>query len=228
MATVKLKVEKRDDLGKQGAKRVRASGMVPAVLYGEKEATLALAVDSHELRVALSTPSGSNVIVQMDIESGEARAVIREMARDPVTRRILHVDFQRISENKPIHMRVPVVVVGESVAVKEGRGILDHAMRELEVRCLPRNIPESIKVDVSALEVKHAIHVADITVPDIEILDKPERPVVEILQPTIYREPEEELEEGAEVAAEGEGEAAGEEAPEAGADQSAEETKSEK
>jgi large subunit ribosomal protein L25 len=208
MATVKLKVSIRTDLGKQGAKRTRAVGSVPAVLYGEKLENRVLAIDAHDLRIALSTPSGRNVILQLNVagEEGTTRAVIREMDRDPVTREVLHVDLQRISENRPVVMHVPVTLVGESPAVKEGRGILDHTMRELEVKCLPRDIPEHIDVDISALEAKHAIHVRDITVDKIEVLDNPDRPVVEVLQPTIFREPVEEVPEAeaAEVAEEGE------------------------
>jgi large subunit ribosomal protein L25 len=216
MATVKLKVKLRTEVGKQGAKRTRAGGNVPGVLYGEKLDTRSLSIDEHELRAALSTPSGRNVILQLNLsgEEGTTRAVIREMDRDPVTREILHIDLQRISENKAVIMHVPVTLVGESAAVKEGRGILDHTMRQLEVKCLPRHIPEHIEVDVSALEVKHAIHVRDIKVEHLELLDNPERPVVEVLQPTIFREPTEAeaAAEAAEVPAEGEaaeGEAAG-------------------
>lgn len=209
MATVKLTTHLRTELGRQGAKRVRAAGNVPAVLYGEKLGNRALSIDVHALRAALSTPSGRNVILQLKIgeEDGTTRAVIREMDRDPVTRDILHVDLQRISENKPVIMHVPVALVGESPAVKEGRGILDHTMRQLEVKCLPRDIPEHIEVDVSALETKHAIHVSDIRVQNIELLDNPERPVVEVLQPTIYREPAEEAAEEAAVEEAVEGEA---------------------
>lgn len=219
MATVKLRGHTREDLGKQGSKRIRASGKVPVVLYGEQQPNMALAVDAHELRVALSTPAGRNVIIQLVLKGEDAaRTVIREMERDPITRGILHVDLQRISENKPVVMHVPVTVIGESIPVKEGRGILDHTMRQLEVKCLPRHIPEHIEVDVSGLEVKHAIHVSDISVPDVEILDNPERPVVEVLQPTIYEEP-------VVVAAEGEAEAVeGEEADAASAEQPSETT----
>ena len=144
------------------------------------------------------------------------------MVRDPVTREILHLDLQRISENKPVVMHVPVALVGESPAVKEGRGILDHTMRQLEVRCLPRDIPEHIDVDISELEVKHGIHVSDILVDKIEILDNADRPVVEVLQPTLFVEP---IEEGAEVGEEVEGEEgveAGEEAEEGAAETSEE------
>lgn len=206
MATVRLKVKLRTDVGKQGAKRTRAEGRVPAVLYGEKLDTRTLSIDVHELRVALSTPAGRNVILQLNTEGeeGTTRAVIREMDRDPVTREVVHVDLQRISENKPVVMHVPVALVGESLAVKEGRGILDHTMRQLEVKCLPRDIPEHIEVDVSSLEVKHAIHVSDIAVANVELLDNPERPVVEVLQPTIFREPTEVEAEAAEVPEEAE------------------------
>jgi large subunit ribosomal protein L25 len=214
MATIKLKVKTRGDLGKQGAKRTRTSGRIPAVLYGEQLPNRVLSIDAHDLRVALSTPAGRNVIIQLGIDGEEAptRAVIREMDRDPVTREVLHVDLQRISENKPVIMHIPVVLVGESPAVKEGRGILDHTMRQLEVKCLPRDIPEHVEVDVSALEAKHAIHVGDLVVADVEILDNPERPVVEVLQPTIFREPVEAVPEE-EVPEEGEEAPPTEEAP---------------
>ncbi|MFH1502954.1 MAG: 50S ribosomal protein L25 [Candidatus Eisenbacteria bacterium] len=225
MATVKLKVLPRDDLGKQGAKRARALGNIPAVLYGEQQANVAVTIDKHDLRMALSTPSGRNVIIQLLMEGAEAtRAVIREMDRDPITRDVLHVDLQRISENKPVTMHIPVTVVGESLAVKEGRGILDHTMRSLEVKCLPRDIPEHIEVDVSELEVKHAIHVYDISVPNVEILDNPDRPVIEVLQPTLFEEPVAEAAEGALPAEGEEGEGGDAEAP----SESTDEAKSQK
>lgn len=206
MATVKLNALPREALGKQGAKRVRASGNVPAVLYGEKQANVPLLLDAHDLRVTLSTRSGRNVIIQLLVDGSEpTRAVVREMERDPITREILHVDLQRISENRPVVMHVPVVLTGESPAVKEGRGILDHTMRELEVKCLPRNIPEHIEVDVSGLEVRHAVHVYDLKIPNIEILDNSDRPVVEVLQPTIFEETAGPTAEGEAAAAAGEG-----------------------
>jgi large subunit ribosomal protein L25 len=229
MATVKLKMRRRTEKGKQGSKRVRARGDVPAVLYGEKQENVPICIEANDLRTALSTPAGRNVIIQLALEGEDStgRAVIREIDRDALTRDILHVDLQRISENKPVVMHVPVTLKGESVAVKEGRGILDHTMRQLEVKCLPRDIPEHIEVDISGLEVRHAIHVSDISVDNIEILDHPERPVVEVLMPTLFKEPTEEAEEGAEV--EGE-EAEGEGAPAEGegAEESAQETSEEK
>jgi large subunit ribosomal protein L25 len=220
MATVKLKLRRRIEKGKQGSKRVRARGDVPAVLYGEQQENVPICIDANALRTALSTPSGRNVIIQLALEGEDdaGRAVIREIDRDAITRDILHVDLQRISDNKPVVMHVPVSLTGESPAVKEGRGILDHTMRQLEVKCLPRDIPEHIEVDISELEVRHAIHVSDISVDKIEILDHPERPVVEVLQPTIFKEPTEEVEgeevegevaEGEEAPAEGEGAAEG-------------------
>jgi len=232
MATVKLKVQPRKLLGKQNAKRIRSRGEIPAILYGEKLESVALTLDARDLRVALSTPSGRNVIIQLGIEgdSNVTRAVIRDMARDPVTRTVLHVDFQRISENKPVVMHIPVRLTGESLAVKEGRGILDHTMRQLEVKCLPRDIPEHIDVDITTLEVRHAIHVSDLVVGNVELLDNPERPVVEVLQPTLFKEPTEEVAEGeleGEAAETAEGEAEGGAEPAAEGDVPAKEAGSE-
>jgi large subunit ribosomal protein L25 len=225
MATVKLNAVSRRAVGKQGAKHARAEGRVPAVLYGEAQENLTLAIDAHDLRVALSTPSGRNVIIQLAVDGAEgSRAVIRDMSRDPLSRRIIHVDMQRISENKPVIMHIPVVLTGEPLAVKEGRGILDHTMRALEVRCLPRHIPEHIEVDVSALEVRQSIHVGEITVPNVELLDNKERPVVEVLQPTLFTETK-----PGEAAAPAEGEAAeGEEAAAAPAEGDAKPEKKDK
>lgn len=226
MATVTLSVRRRTTTGKQAAKRLREDGLIPAILYGEKQDNIPLVIDVRELRTALSTPFGRNVIIQLGVdgESGTTRAVVRDMERDPLSRDVLHIDLQRISENRPITMHIPVVLVGESPAVKEGRGILDHTMRELEVRCLPKDIPEHIEVDITTLEARNAIHVSDLSVPDVELLDNLDRPVVEVLQPTIFREPEEEAAEAAlaegemppegEEGAEGERTAEGEEAEE--------------
>jgi len=232
MATVRLNVIRREDLGKQGTKRTRAAGRVPGVLYGEKQENIPLSIDAHDLRVALSTPSGRNVIIQVVMDGAEpTRAVLRDMERDAITRDILHVDLQRISENKPVTMHIPVVLAGESQAVKEGRGILDHTMRELEVKCLPKDIPEHIEIDVSSLDVRHAIHVNEISVPGVEMLDNPERPVVEVLQPTIFEEPEPvaeavegEVAEGEEV--EAGAEAGGEEGAAEGASETSDEAAS--
>ena len=183
-----------------------------------------LEIGERDLKTALSTPAGRNVIIEVVRDGAEMnRAVLREITRNPITRQILHVDLQRISENKPIHMMIPVVLVGESPAVQEGRGILDHSMRTLEIRCLPKDIPTNIEVDVSELDIGHAIRVSDITVPDVELLDIPERPVVDVLLPTIFVEEEVE---GAELAegeepAEGEGEAEGEDAASDSGDEAA-------
>ncbi len=211
MAVVALKVATRTALGRQGTKRVRRQGMVPAILYGEMQENINLAIEEADLKAALSTPAGRNVIIELTPEGGEmTRVVFREMARNPITRQILHIDFLRISEHKPINMKIPVILKGESPAVKEGRGILDHAMRVIEIRCLPKDIPTSIEVDVSELDIGKAIHVSEITIADVEFLDAPERRVVDILLPTLYVE--EELE-GAEAV---EGEAGVEGESEAG------------
>ncbi len=207
MAVVTLKVATRTALGRQGTKRVRRQGLVPAILYGEMQENINLAIEEADLKAALSTPAGRNVIIELTPEGSKmTRVVLREMTRNPITRQILHVDFQRISEHKPIHMKIPVVLVGESPAVREGRGILDHAMRVLEIRCLPKDIPARIEVDISELDIGKAILVSDIRVADVDVLDTAERRVVDILLPTLYVEEEVE---GAE-AVEGEGAVEGE------------------
>ncbi len=210
MAVVTLQTAVRTALGRQGAKRVRRQGLIPAILYGEQLENVNLEIGEHALKVALSTPAGRNVIIEMTRDGAEmTRVVLRDITRNPITRQVLHVDFQRISENKPINMTIPVLLVGECLAVSEGRGILDHAMRTLEIKCLPKDIPANIEVDVSELDIGRVIRVSDITVANVELLDIPERPVVDILLPTLFVEDEVEGAEPVEgeVPAEGEDEA---------------------
>ena len=226
MAVVTLNAAVRTALGRQGAKRVRRQGLIPAILYGEQLENVNLEIGERDLKTALSTPAGRNVIIEVVREGAEMnRAVLREITRNPITRQILHIDLLRISENKPIHMMIPVVLVGESPAVKEGRGILDHSMRTLEIKCLPKDIPANIEVDVSELDVGRVIRVSDITVPDVELLDIPERPVVDILLPTIFVEEEVEGAELAEGEEPAEGEAEGEAAASDSGDEAAEKDK---
>lgn len=213
MATAELKAKLREKTGKGVARRIRRDGNVPGVLYGEGNAAVSLEVSFKDFYHVTHTRAGSNVILDLKIEGadrGECKAIIREIQYHPVRRDVLHVDFQEISMTKEVHVSIPVEVVGESIGVRTKGGVLELLHREVEVRCLPGDIPESIKVEVADLDVGDSIQVRDLTFEAGEIIDETETTVVTIVAPTVIEEkPKEEVEaaeaeEGAEEAKEGE------------------------
>jgi large subunit ribosomal protein L25 len=224
MGTVKLNAKLREEAGKGPSRRDRSAGMVPAVLYGEEEAARHILLDYKEFYPVIHTAAGGNVIIDLAIEwahSADCKAIIKEIQYHPVRRDILHVDFQHISMNKEITVLVPVEAVGTPEGVKKG-GILEMIHREVEVTCLPANIPDVIELDVSALEVGDSLQVGDLKVTDAEITDDPEATVVTILAPTKVEIPTPAEAEEEEALAEGEAEegAEGEEAkPEEGSEE---------
>jgi large subunit ribosomal protein L25 len=209
MATVELKAKVRDGVGKENAKRVRTAGLIPAVLYGQGETPLALAVNNKEFNSVLHTRARGNVIIDLAIEGGErgeVKAIIRQIQRHPIHRDIIHVDFQHISMTKEIVVKVPIVVTGESIGVKSHGGILEHLLREIEVQCLPTNIPEQVTVDVSNLDIGDSLQVKHLAIEGIKLVTDPDSSVMTVVAPTVIEEVKVEAPvEGAEVApAEGE------------------------
>jgi large subunit ribosomal protein L25 len=199
MAEVNLAVEKRETMGKGPAKKLRSSGKIPAVIYGQGEKTVPLILDGKDFHAVLHSHHGENVIFEIKIPGRKTglKAILREVQHEPVTGEILHVDFQHISMTKKITVQVPVSLTGTPDGVKNKGGILEHILYEVEVECLPGDIPEHIKVDVSHLDVGDSIHVSDIPVTKVEILTDPERSIATVVPPTIIKEPveKEELEE---------------------------------
>jgi large subunit ribosomal protein L25 len=211
MAKVELKVKVRDQVGTGSARRTRMEGFFPAVLYGEGEDARALAVDCKEFYPVVRTTAGENVILDLRIEGregGECIAIIKEIQYHPVRRDILHVDFQHISMAKKIVIRVPVEIKGEAFGVKTRGGILEVIHREIEVECLPANIPDVLTLDVSELDVGDSLQVKDLRVENATIVSDPNETVVTIVAPSVIEEAKpaaaEEVEEGEEEKAAGE------------------------
>jgi large subunit ribosomal protein L25 len=220
----KLVAEKRDDSGKGVARKLRAAGRVPAILYGHGMQPLPLSVDSKELFHLFHTGAGANVLVDLVVDGAEHLAMPREVQRDHIKGRFIHVDFLVVRRDEKIEVDVPIRVVGESPGVKAG-GVLEHHLWDIHVECLPQNVPEAIKVDVSALEIGDSLRVADLTAPGgVEILTNPDESVIAAVQPQMAIEVEEEAAEAAEAvegeAAEEEGEGATAEEAENAAEQS--------
>ncbi len=201
MEQFKLKSIYRDTSGKGVARKLRAEGKLPAVLYGLKEDPVGLSIDEQEFRRVLRT-HGETAIVDLDIEGGEGKeykTIIKEVQVHPSTGKILHVDFQQIRSGEKIKIEVPLVLTGDPVGVKEMGGVLEHGPRSVNIRCLPRHIPENIEIDVAALGIHDAKRLKDIIADhtDFEFLDDPETTIAIVIPPRVEIEeekPEEEAE----------------------------------
>ena len=199
MAIVSLKSERRDGVGKGVARKLRAAGSIPGVYYGRGEAPIALAMNAKEIEGMLHGAAAANVIVDLQVAGAAAadrKALIREIQRDPVGGHILHIDLQHISLTERIVVEVPVELVGTPTGVKDGGGILEHLLREVEVECLPTDIPNRLEVDVTLLNIGDTLHVSDIKAERVTIKTEAERAIATVVPPTI-------LEEVAPAAAEG-------------------------
>ena len=163
MAVIQLKGARREAIGKGAARKARSAGQIPAVIYGHGETPQAIAVDFREFEVALRNHKGANAIVNLAVGGGEVTALVRDVQYDPLSRAIIHLDFQHISLTEQIEVEVPVHLTGTAVGVKDGGGILEHLLRTLKVKCLPTAIPTSIDVDVTALNIGQNLHVRDLT-----------------------------------------------------------------
>lgn len=226
MAEVKLKAVMREDTGKGSARRARASGKVPAIVYGQGMDPIAIEVDRREFVTALLTDAGMNVLLNIQVDGSSTTALTRELQRDPVRGTLLHADFVKVDLKQEVEVEVPVHLVGESPGVKEG-GVLEHPLFNVHVRCLPTAVPEGIDADISGLNIGDALRVADLAEGrDFQILNNPESVVASVAAPIseeqleamvaeVAEAAEEEVE--VEVAPEEEAEAAevpeGEEAP---------------
>lgn len=178
----------REAVGKGGARSMRREGRVPGILYGHGEESIPLSVDARELQRLVHSVSIENTIVDLSLKGTRQpfKVLIREIQRHPTREEYIHVDFFHIAMDEKISVEVPIVLKGEPTGVRNKGGILDHQLRELEVYCLPAEIPERIEVDVSELDIGDAIHVRDLAVPEgVEIEADPDRAVAAVLAPAV-------------------------------------------
>jgi large subunit ribosomal protein L25 len=203
-----LEAAVRAGSGKSITRKLRISGMLPAVLYGMEKKPQMLNVNARDLTRLLHAGGGENVLVDLAVgKANPEKVLVKEVQHHPVTSKIVHIDFLRIDLTKKVTVMVPVHIVGTAEGVKGG-GVLEVVSRELEVSCLPMDIPSHISVDVTALKINEAIHVTDLQLGKLEILTDKARTVVTVQPPTVIKEvaPAAEAVEGAVV----EGEAAAE------------------
>jgi large subunit ribosomal protein L25 len=183
----KLTAQRREDTGKGVARRLRAAGRIPAVLYGQGIDATPLTVDARELNHLLHSGAGSNVLVDLKVDDTEHLAIPREIQRDHIHARFIHVDFLAVSRSETITVNVPVVEFGEALGIKEG-GVVEHHLREVQVECLPQDVPDQIEIDISDIELGGMIHVRDLAAPTgATILTNPEDAVLSIITPAVLR-----------------------------------------
>lgn len=185
MAVIQLKGSKRASTGKGGARKARAAGQIPGVLYGHGETPVPVAVDFKDFEIALRSHKGGNAIVNLNVGAGDVTALLRDVQLDPLSRRIIHLDFQHISLTEQIEVEVVLHFLGVPVGVKDGGGILEHSIRTLEVRCLPTAIPASIDVDVTALNVGDSLHVRDLKVSGFDIVTDGDVTIAAVVLPAV-------------------------------------------
>ena len=204
MELLELKAKIRTTSGNGPARALRRVGKIPAVFYGPNTDPLSLTVDQSAVQLAIKNSSSGQVLFNLMIQDGETSsrsAMIKEMQTHPLSKNILHIDFYEIVMDQKIRVKIPVVTKGKSKGVELG-GLLQFIRRELEVLCLPGEIPDAIEIDITDLDIGDSIHVQEIPLEGgIEIPADVNFTVLTVLSPKVEEEPEEEVEEEAEEAA---------------------------
>src|SRR6266480_2258863 len=189
---VKLKAEPRSATGRSAARRLKARGIVPAVVYGGKEKSQPLQVSARDINAMLSHASGENILVELEIagEKATRTALLQEVQHSPVGGTVLHVDFHAISMDEKIQADVPLEALGVPTGVKNFGGLLEQNLRALAIECLPRDLPDKITVDVSALNIGDSIHVRDIKLPSgVTAKVQLDLTAFSVLEPAVEEEP---------------------------------------
>jgi large subunit ribosomal protein L25 len=189
---VKLKAEPRTNVGRSAVRKLRARGLIPAIIYGGNDQPQALQVAARDINAVMSHASGENVLVDLEVAGEESsRAVlVQEVQHSPVGGDIRHIDFHAISMDQRIQAEVPLEPMGIANGVKNFGGLLEQSLRALAIECLPRDLPDRITVDVSAMNIGDSIHVRDIQLPSgVTAKVQPDLTAFSVLAPAVEEEP---------------------------------------
>jgi large subunit ribosomal protein L25 len=182
-----LKAHPREGSGKGPARRLRAQGLVPAVLYGHGMAPRSLAVSGKDLIHLFHSSGGGSVIVDLDVDGDVHLALLRDVQRDHLHGRYIHVDFLVVNRDEKVRMLAEFREFGEARGVREG-GVVEHHLREVEIECVPGDVPEAIEIDISELEIGDLLRVGDITPPaGVTFLTDADTPVISVVTPAALR-----------------------------------------
>lgn len=208
---ITLQAESRAGTGKGVARKLRAAGKVPGVVYGAGESAMAVVVGHRELAHAFTTDAGHNVLLDLQVDGKAYLTLARALQRDPLRGDILHVDFLKVDRNTAIEVDVPIHITGDAAGVREG-GVVEHHLWSVHISCLPGDVPEAINADITALQLHEHLRVGDLVAPEgVTILTDPEEQVLTIATPQVLKtEAELDQPEVAAPVAPAEGEAAAE------------------
>jgi large subunit ribosomal protein L25 len=187
---VKLTAERRTATGRSAVRKLKAMGVVPAVIYGAKDKAEPLQVSRRDINAMLSHAAGENILVELEIAGKSRLALVQEVQHAPLGNAILHVDFHAVSMDEVIQADVPLEPSGIANGVKNMGGLLEQNLRSLAIECLPRDLPDLITVDVSALDIGDAIHVREIPLPaGVSTRVQPDLTAFSVRAPTVEEEP---------------------------------------
>jgi large subunit ribosomal protein L25 len=188
---VKLAAERRTALGRSAVRKIKASGAVPAVIYGARNQAEPLQVSRRDINAVLSHAAGENILVELEIAGDANRlALVQEVQHAPVGGAILHIDFHAVSMDEVIEADIPLEPTGTATGVKNFGGLLEQSLRSLSIECKPRDLPDVISVDVSELNVGDSIHVRDIPLPEgVSTRVAPDLTAFSVMAPTVADEP---------------------------------------
>ncbi len=185
---VSITATPRAAAGKGAARQTRFAGKVPAVIYGHGRPTQPLTLDAKALEMALAGIEPASTLFEVTVDGKKTRALIREIQRHPVRPDVIHVDFYEIHADEKVKLKVPVHLVGTPDGVRNGGGVLDQVMREVEIEVLPEHIPERVELDVSALLIGHSVHVSNLSIPNATILVAGELTLATVVPPRAEEE----------------------------------------
>jgi len=175
-----LTVEKRERKGKGAARQLRREGFIPCVIYKNGEST-PIQIAAKEMLPFMNIATKEKLFVTLKFKEGEKQAILQDYQVDPITGKLLHVDFMEVSATEKIRVTVPVVLIGEPIGVKQDKGVLQHGISEIEIEAIPEKIPGHIEVDVSDLEVGDSIHVSDIKFEEgIKVISDPDEVIATV------------------------------------------------
>ncbi len=187
--TITLDAERRTGTGKGAARQLRLGGRIPAVIYGHGREPEALSLSAAAFERALIGRDAESTVIDLTIGDASVKALIREVQRHPVQPKIMHVDFYEIHAGEKVSLEVPIHLTGSPDGVRNGGGVLDQVLREVEILVLPTDIPDRLDVDVTALRIGQSLHVSDLTIPNAEILTDADATVCTVVAPRVEEEP---------------------------------------
>jgi large subunit ribosomal protein L25 len=183
-----LDARARDGSGKGFNRKLRASGRIPAVMYGHGDETRSVSVDAHELERLFAHIHVESTVIDIAVDGAPIKALVREVQRDVVRDKVLHVDFYLIHAGEHVTVEIPLRIIGNAPGVRIG-GLLQQSLDALEIRCLPDSIPDTIEVDISSLQIGDSVHVRDLSMPEgVEVLVDGDRTVCSVVPPTVSAE----------------------------------------